>query len=470
MLLKKLLKLRNTLVFRLTLLYSLSIIVFSGAFLGYRLHRDSNHYRNIDMGLLADAETTSQLLESMKGMSEEDIGKFLDHETKNSYKLFARILGPGGEILASSDTSDLNMDLNPTVRNTLSNGTGKVFDTLPLPDSPYTARILSYPMEADRILQIGTSQEFLQQTIAKRWREFGLVMTTLIVFSTFIGWFVAKCALSGVKEITRTAIQISEGDFSSRVPIKGRGEEIDRLATTFNNMVERIEALIKGMKEITDNMAHDLRSPITRIRGAAEMTIAGGGDQKDYELMTGNIVEECDRLLDMINTMMDISEAEAGLSKLDISQIDISLITEETCELFRPVAEDKNIRIIKNIAPDTFIYADKQKLQRVVSNLLDNAIKYTPSGKTVTVTVDGDVEQVMVSVNDDGIGISRDDLPNIFKRFYRCDRSRSLPGNGLGLSWTRAIIQAHGGQISATSTLNEKSTFTFTLPKVPIPA
>ncbi len=468
--LKKLLKLRHTLVFRLTLLYSLSVIIFLGAFVAYRVHRDSNHYRNIDKGLLADAIATNQLLESMQGMDAEDITRFLDHETKNSWKLFARILGPKGKVIASSDISRLNMDLNPRLREIPDLKTGHIFSTLPLPQSRYTARVISYAIGPDRVLQIGTSQEGLQQIIEKRWREFGMVMALLIIFSTFVGWFVAKCALVGVKEITGTAIQISKGDFSSRVPVKGRGEEIDRLATTFNNMVERIEALIRGMKEITDNMAHDLRSPITRIRGSAEMTITSAGDKQDYELMAGNIVEECDRLLGMINTMMDISEAEAGLSKLNMSHIDISRITEETCELFRPVAEDKNIQVVMNLAKNTVIYADKQKLQRVVSNLLDNALKYTSKGGTVTVTVNGDADQVMVTVNDNGIGISREDLPNIFRRFYRCDRSRSLPGSGLGLSWAQAVIRAHGGHISVTSILNEKSTFTFTLPKTPIPA
>lgn len=470
MLLKKLHRLRHTLVFKLTLLYSLSVIIFSGAFVGYRLHRDPGHYSDIDKGLLADAKATSRLLESMKGMSTEDITKLLDHETKTSWKLFTRILDTKRKILASSDQSYLNMDLSPSLMEIPRGESGHTFSTLPLPGGRYTARVLSYAIGPDRILQIGTSQEGLQRIIEKRWREFGMVMVVLIVFSTFVGGFVAKCALAGVNEITQTAIQISEGEFSSRVPIKGRGEEIDRLATTFNNMVEQIEALIKGMKEITDNMAHDLRSPITRIRGAAEMTITSAGNNQDYELMAGNIVEECDHLLDMINTMMDISEAEAGLSKLNMSQIDISQITEETCELFRPVAEDKNIRIIKKLAKNTISYADKHKLQRVVSNLMDNALKYTRTGGTVTVTVDGDTDKVIITVNDDGIGISRDDLPNIFSRFYRCDSSRSLPGNGLGLSWTRAVVQAHGGHIIATSTLNEKSTFTVTLPKTPIPA
>ncbi len=467
--LKKLLRLRHTLVFRLTLLYFLSVMAFLGAFVGYRLHRDAGHYRDVDLGLLAEAKELSLLLDSVKGMSEENLTRFFDHQTKSFYRLFVRILGPNGEVIASSDTSSLNMDLSSTFTGVFNRETGHAFKTLPLPQSHYKARILSHAIGPDRVLQIGTSQEGLQRIIEKRWREFGIVMAVLIVYSTFIGWFVIRCALKGVEEVTRTAIQISGGDFSSRVPITGRGEEIDRLAATFNNMVERIQALITGMREITDNMAHDLRSPITRIRGIAEMTITSANDNRDYELMAGSIVEECDRLLGIINTMLDISEAKAGLSKLSISQVDISKIVDETCELFRPIAEDKNTRIIKKLSDHTFIWADNQKLQRVVSNLLDNALKYTPAGGTITVTIEGDADQVVVSVNDNGIGISREDLPHIFRRFYRCDRSRSQPGTGLGLSWARAIIEAHGGHISATSTLNERSTFTVTLPNTPVP-
>ena len=466
--LKKLLRFRHTLAFRLTLLYSVIVVVFSGAFLGYRLHRDSGHYENVDLGLLAEAKALSQLLDSLEGMSDQDITRLLEYEAKNSYNLFIRLLGPNGEIFASSDISSLDMDLTPPGTGSFKRETGHVFETLPLPHGPYTARILSYAIGPDKVLQMGASQEGLQRIIEKRWREFGMVMTVLIVISAFVGWFVVKCALAGIEEVTRTAIQISGGNFSSRVPITGRGEEIDRLATTFNNMVERVQALVKGMREITDNMAHDLRSPITRIRGVAEMTITSARESQDYELMAGSIVEECDRLLGMINMILDISEARAGLSKLNISRIDISRIMEETCEIFQPVAENENIHIIKNFADNTVCCVDNQKLQRVASNLLDNALKYTPSGGTVIVTVDGDADHVRISVHDNGIGISREDLPHIFRRFYRCDRSRSRPGTGLGLSWARAIIQAHGGNISVTSTLNEYSTFTVTLPKTPV--
>lgn len=471
--LKKLFRLRHTLAFRLTILYSLSVIVLTGAFLGYRLYRDSGHYENVDLGLLIEAKGLSRLLDSMKGMSPRDITTLLEYEAKSTWKLYIRLLSQNGEVFASSDISSLQMDLNPTLTDLPNHETGHVFATLPLPDSHHTARILSYAIGPDKILQMGTSQEGLQHIIEKRWREFGLVMAVLLVFSIFVGWFVVKSALAGIEEVNRTAIQISRGDFSSRVPIKGRSEETDRLAATFNNMVERIQALIKGMKEITDNMAHDLRSPITRIRGVAEMTITSTRDtrdNRDYELMAGSIVEDCDHLLGIINMILDISEARAGLSKLNISRIDVSRIMEETCELFGPVAENQNIRIIKQFDDNTAGYVDIQKIQRVASNLLDNALKYTPSGGTVTVTVEGDTDEVRICVNDTGIGISQDDLPHIFRRFYRCDRSRSEPGTGLGLSWARAIIQAHGGNISVKSILNESSTFTVILPRTPLAA
>jgi signal transduction histidine kinase len=469
--LKKLIRFRHTLAFRLTFIYSLSVIILTGAFLSYRLIRDSGHYEDVDTRLLADAKALSLLLDSMKGLNNRDITKLLEHETKSTWKLFIRLLGPDGEVFASSDISYLDMNLSPTVTGFPKDETDHVFGTQPLPNSHYTARILSYAIGTDRILQIGTSQEGLQRIIEKRWREFSLVMAVLLVFSIFVGWFVVKSALAGIEEVTRTAIQISGGDFSSRVPITGRSEEIDRLAATFNNMVERIQALIKGMKEITDNMAHDLRSPVTRIRGLAEMTVTSStGGSQDYELMAGSIVEECDRLLGIINMILDISEAKAGLSKLNMTRIDVSMIMEETCELFRPIAENKNIRIVKKFAENTVNYADNQKLQRVASNLLDNALKYTPPGGTVVVSVDGDGDRVRISVNDNGIGISQEDLPHIFRRFYRCDRSRSQPGTGLGLSWARAIIRAHGGNISVKSILNESSTFIVTLPRSPMPA
>jgi signal transduction histidine kinase len=278
----------------------------------------------------------------------------------------------------------------------------------------------------------------------------------------------ARRALGGVEEVTRTANEISKGAFERRVDVKRRGEEIDTLAETFNRMLGKIEILVKGMKEMTDNIAHDLKSPITRIRGIAEAALIGKDSPKDFELMSGSIVEECDRLLIMINTMLDISEAEAGVAKLAIDEVDMAQVVRDACDLFQPVAENNQVQIIQRLTENATISGDKMKIQRAVSNLLDNALKYTPQGGTVTASVEGEPNQVILSLNDTGPGISEGDLPQIFDRFFRGDRSRSRPGTGLGLNLTLAIAHAHGGDIKVTSVPGKGSTFRMTLPRSPL--
>jgi signal transduction histidine kinase len=250
------------------------------------------------------------------------------------------------------------------------------------------------------------------------------------------------------------------------VPVKARGDEIDQLAVTFNRMLDRIQRLISGIKEMSDNIAHDLRSPITRIRGTAEITLTTGRSLKEYENMAAGTVEECDRLLDMINTMLVISKTEAGVGDLKVEPMDVAEVVQEACALFQPIVEDRGLKLSCTVPDKCGVYGDIRMIQRMVSNLLDNAIKYTPTGGHVNVSAQGDDEgQVVVAVQDTGIGISEEDLAHIFERFYRCDPSRSQAGIGLGLSLARAVAAAHGGGIDVTSALGKGSTFRVTLPK-----
>ena len=289
-------------------------------------------------------------------------------------------------------------------------------------------------------------------------------MAVLIAFAALVGWFMARRALGGVGEITQTAMEISNGALERRVPVGIRGDEIDRLATAFNNMLDRIHALITGMREMTDNIAHDLRSPITRIRGIAEMTLTTGKSINEYEIMAANTIENCDLILGMINTMLDISEAEAGAGELKMEEVDISRVVRDACELFEPMAEDKGVTVISRVSDRCCVIGDIRKLQRMVANLLDNALKYTPSEGVITVSVNDDEENVVISVSDTGVGISEEDLSHIFERFYRCDQSRSQAGIGLGLSLALAIAQSHGGNITVRSRPGKGSTFTVNLP------
>jgi heavy metal sensor kinase len=318
------------------------------------------------------------------------------------------------------------------------------------------------------ILQLGQSMENHTRIIEVFRKVFITTMLILFALAVVVGWFMARRALVGVAAVTQTARRISEGSLEKRVPVKKRADEIDQLALTFNQMLDRIEILVTGIKEMSDNIAHDLKSPITRIRGIAEVSLTSGSSLKEYESMAAGNIEECDRLLDMINTMLIISRTEAGVNQLDCQKLDIAHLVRDACDIFQSPAEDKKLTMIYN-GPENFsVYGDIRLIQRMVANLLDNAIKYTPANGRIDVTVSNVGDQsVQIAVKDNGMGISGKDQEHIFERFYRCDPSRSQAGTGLGLSFARAIARAHNGDITVTSTIDEGSTFSVTLPNNP---
>jgi len=288
----------------------------------------------------------------------------------------------------------------------------------------------------------------------------------LTVLAAGVGWFMARRAVSGIEAVTQTAQKISRGSLQERVPVKPRGDEIDQLATTFNQMVDRIQTLLMEIKEMSDNIAHDLRSPVTRIRGTAEVTLTTGKSLEDYENMAASTIEDCDGLLDMINTMLLISKTEAGVEKPVGEDVEIAALIRKACELFDPIAEDKNVSLSYYAEEKNLVSGDARMLQRMLANILDNAVKYTPPGGKIEVFLTGTKNRtITISIKDTGVGISGTDLNRIFERFYRCDQSRSQAGTGLGLSLARAIARAHGGDITVTSTVNQGSTFNITLPK-----
>jgi signal transduction histidine kinase len=209
----------------------------------------------------------------------------------------------------------------------------------------------------------------------------------------------------------------------------------------------------------------DLKSPIARIRGMAEIALTTAKTPAEFKVMAGSVIEECDRLLDIINTMLMISKTEAGVEKPSREKIDLTSLVREACELFGTTAEDTGLTLSCQVPAQCVIAGDAGMIQRLLSNLLDNAIKYTSiGGQVVEISLSPIKErEVTLTVKDTGIGISAEDLPRIFERFYRGDRSRSEPGTGLGLSLARAIAHVHGGDITVESRLQEGSVFTVTL-------
>ena len=457
----------NTLAFRLTLWYA-GIFTISSciAFLLFYMLITSVIRERTDQDLLSQAGQFSTVL-GARGLEAVQSFAFLEAQAAGVKKVFFRLLYPTGHAFSSSNMSYWeDIGIRKTAIERLLRGNSHVFDTVILRDRRDKVRILYALIGPNIILQVGQSMENHSRIIEAFQRIFVATMALLIGLAAGVGWFMARRAVSGVETITRTAQGISGGTLEKRVPVKTKGDEIDQLAMTFNQMLDRVQTLVTEIKEMSDNIAHDLKSPLTRIRGIAEVTLTTGKSLNEYENMAASTIEECDRLLDMINTMLMISKTESGVNTLSREEIDLEGLVREACALFEPTAEDKGVTLSYDVPHKSHLVGDNRMIQRMLSNLLDNAIKYTPSGGAVTVSVsENDERNVVIAVEDTGIGISPNDLPRIFERFYRCDESRSRPGIGLGLSLARAIARAHGGDITVTSRLNEGSTFAVTLPK-----
>jgi heavy metal sensor kinase len=459
----------RTLAFRLTLWYAGIFTVSSLlAFLFFYLQIASILRQRTDEELRDDVKEFSTLLQE-KGIEEVKRTMVLEAEDDGVKDIFYRLLTPDGRETASSDMSFWgNLAINQVALRRVTEDGKPVFETIVVEGRRHNARTVYGRLAPGTILQIGTTLEDNDEFLAEFRKIFGATVTAVMTLAALVGWFMGRRALANVEDITRTARAISASDLQQRVPVKGQADEIDRLASTFNEMLDRIQKLITEMKEMNENIAHDLRSPITRIRGMAELTLTTGTTINEYQAAAASTIEDCDRLLEMINTMLYISQTEASAQSAPTEEIHVTSLVRRACELFQPVAEDKGVNLIVDVRSNVIVRGVLQALQRMLANLIDNALNYTPAQGSVTISVTREQDRAIISVKDTGLGISPEDLPHIFRRFYRCDRSRSRPGTGLGLTLVEAIVRAHRGGIAVTSTPNGGTTFTVTLPIAPV--
>jgi heavy metal sensor kinase len=463
---KKGIKVRHTLAFRLTLWYagifSLSACI---AFIFFYLLMTAMFRDQTDRDLYRQAGIFSTIM-ATDGV--EAVKRFaaLESQASGEKKIFYRLFYPTGISFSSSNMSywqDIGVtrvNIEQALR-----GNSQIYETLTIPNRAEQVRILYSNIGAGVILQLGQSLENVANFVEAFRQIVIATLIMLVLLSAGFGWFLARRAVSGVQVVTRTARSISAGSLEERVPVNTRGDEIDQLATTFNAMLDRIQHLVEGIREISDNVAHDLKSPLTRIRGAAEIALTTGKDMAEFEQMAASNIEECDRLLDMINTMLMISQTEAGVGELVKADVDITQIVKDACDLFQPMAADKSVDLVCGEIEAATLKGDLSLLQRLVANLVDNAIKYTQAGGRVDVSVHTKKHHgIVLTVADTGVGISAMELPHIFERFYRCDPSRSTTGAGLGLSLAKAIAEAHRGRIKVKSEAGKGSIFNVVLP------
>lgn len=456
----------RSVAFRLTVMYALicTASLLAVLLVSY-LALQSALQRSLDEGLISEVEEYAALLESQNTEVLRDV---LEHEaiSEGTDKVFFRVLTTAGDEVLSTDMTAWD-DVGVNRPHVLNAAEGRiVFETHRHENRPYPVRIVYGRVGPDLILQLGESTASNAQTLQHFRLVFGLGTIGFVFCSMLVGIVMARRALSGVWRITEGVRAISAGGWDCRVPVSHRNDEIDELAVSFNEMVQRIQTLIRELKEVTDDIAHDLRTPVTRMRVAAEAALSRIGEPGNDEEVAGHVIEECDQLLDLINTMLEISQTEAGARPLVREHNDISLVVRDICELFESAAEDKGITLNLSEGPELLVNGEAKKLKRAIAHIVDNAIKYTEPGGTIAVECFRAGDMASVSVCDTGIGIPEEDLDKVFARFYRVDRSRGKGGNGLGLSLSRAILRVHGGDVTVRSVLGEGSAFTAAIPLV----
>jgi len=258
------------------------------------------------------------------------------------------------------------------------------------------------------------------------------------------GLFMTRQMLRRVETVADTAKQIIHGDLTQRIPLTGSGDEFDQLGANLNAMLDQIERLMAGMRQVTDNVAHDLRTPLSRLRARLEVTLLEKADVAHYAEALRETITEADHLLVTFNALLSIAEAESGSRRDNATIVDLAEAARAVADLYEPVADEKGIALHFESFGPVPVRGDRHLLSQTLANLLDNALKYTPSG-TVTVSVRVANGQARIEVADSGPGVAADRREAVFDRFVRLEGSRSTPGNGLGLSLVRAVAKLHDG-------------------------
>jgi heavy metal sensor kinase len=314
-------------------------------------------------------------------------------------------------------------------------------------------------------LQVGADSE-VREDLLERFLDISAVIgLPVLVLGLAGGLFVSFRALRPLKDLIQTIKNVDMGQMDARVPPSQTGDELDELTALFNGMLAKIQALIQGMRETLDNVAHDLRTPATRLRGTVELALETGIDVQTLREALMDCAEESERISTVLNTLMDLSEVEAGMMQLERKEVDLAEIISQVVELYEYVAEEKAISIEVSHQQKMFAHVDHNRIRQALANILDNAVKYTPEKGQIRVETGQTDREFLIHIQDNGIGIHGSELPRIFDRLFRGDKSRSQRGLGLGLSIVRAFIEAHNGRILVDSHPGRGTRFTVCLPK-----
>jgi len=443
-------RLRQSLALRLALQYAL-VFAFCAAVLGGALYWTlSEALESREQAAVQARATELASLYERGGTALLRARLDRDSAAPSARAFFVRVLRPNNDLVLVSvppDWIETQVERIPFPGFTLTRPTYAVrVPQSALRDYAIAARELP----DGNTLQVGLLVESQSVLFAPLRRAFATVGAGALALSFAAGVFLAWRATRPLRAVADTTRRIlATGDLAARVPgPEGKGE-LAALVRELNTLLDRNSAHVRVLRETLDNLAHDLRTPLTRLRGTAELAIPDGGDPAETRAALAGCVEETDRLLHLLERLLDVSAAEAGALKLNRETIDLRALTTRAVDLYREVAEEKRIAVALDQPHPVECSVDAVRLGQVVNNLLDNALKYTPSGGGVVLAVRREAGRAVVTVTDNGPGIAPAEREAVFRRLYRSDTSRSQRGLGLGLSMVKAIVEAHGGEVSA---------------------
>jgi heavy metal sensor kinase len=319
-------------------------------------------------------------------------------------------------------------------------------------------------------IAIGRPMDNNFKTLKEFTRKCFTILPLTIAVSALFGWFLAGRALSPVNHVAQTAERITHSNLNLRLQTRGAFDELDRLIGSFNRMMERLHLSFEQMRQFSTDVSHELRTPLTVIRGQLEVALFTANTVEQYREAMVNALEDVERLSNIVRALLMLSQAESGQLVLNKTGMDLCEMAREHTEQYQIVAEAAGVQLSAKLPEQRCnIYADRVQMERLITNLLSNGIKYTPAGGHVHVRVEDHGDTVSLVVEDDGVGIATDHLPHIFDRFYRVPSADPEKGLGLGLSFVAWIVKAHGGAIDVQSELQKGTRFIVTLPTTAVP-
>jgi signal transduction histidine kinase len=308
------------------------------------------------------------------------------------------------------------------------------------------ARMLALPLPDGPLLVVAADPEAIEQLDSHMIPLFIAAFGVIVAIGVGGAFILGRALRRRLEAIDRTANAIIAGDLSQRVPLTDSGDEFDRLAGTLNLMLERISELLDNLRQVSGDIAHDLRTPLTRLRQKLELGVAGGGDAASLREVMRDAIEHSDDMLALFGAILGISEVEAGGARVRKDRIDLSALVLDLADSYRPSAEDSGHRLTSRIDREVKVDGNRELLAQLCVNVLDNALHHTPPGTEIGISLTNG-EAVELAIEDDGPGIPAEERERVFGRFIRLERSRSTPGHGLGLSLVAAIAKAHGGEV-----------------------